>query len=382
MSELIDPVKLDRLAQVAVNVGLNLQPGQDLILTGSVDSLPLVRKIAEHAYKAGAGQVVPILSDDQITLARFRHARDDSFDVASGWLFDGMAAAYDKGAARLAVVGGDPMLLSNEDPTKVARANKAMAMAYTPARERITRFATNWTLVAWPDRAWAQLVFPDLDADAAQSALAEAIFAASRVNDADAVANWAAHNARLSERAAWLDGQNFAALHFTGPGTDLTVGLADGHKWLAGATETHRHRLQPEHPDRGRFTTPHALKVGGACGRVQTPSHQGHADRGNRRALSKAARSPRLARKPGRMCCARCSIPMRARRLGEVALVPHRLADLRPPGLLFYNTLFDENVASHIALGQCYATCFHGGDKLSAIIKAKAATAARSISTG
>ncbi len=143
MENPIDPVKLDRLAEVAVRTGLNLQPGQDLILTASVTALPLARKIVEHAYKAGAGVVTPILSDDQMTLARYQHGHDDSFDRAAGWMFDGMARAYDEGAARLAVAGGDPMLLSNEDPDKVSRANKAMALAYTPARERITRFATN-----------------------------------------------------------------------------------------------------------------------------------------------------------------------------------------------------------------------------------------------
>ncbi|MFN4100759.1 MAG: aminopeptidase, partial [Pararhodobacter sp.] len=154
MQDPIDPVKLDRLAEVAVRVGLNLQPGQDLILTAPVAALPLVRRIAEHAYKAGAGLVTPILSDDGVTLARYRHARDESFDAAAGWLYDGMAAAFDKGAARLAIAGGDPMLLSGEDPDKVGRANRAMSMAYSGARDRITRFATNWTIVAWPDAAW------------------------------------------------------------------------------------------------------------------------------------------------------------------------------------------------------------------------------------
>ena len=204
-----------------------------------------MRRIAEHAYKAGAGLVTPILSDDQVTLARYRHGQDAGFDHAAGWLFDGMAAAYDSGAARMAVAGGDPMLLSAQDPAKVARANKAMAVAYTPARERITRFQTNWTIVAWPDLAWARLVSPDLPDDEAQRVLAEAIFAASRVDDDNAVANWAAHNAELGRRAAWLDGQNFAALHYTGPGTDLTIGLD-----RRGNARAERNHLQPEHSDR------------------------------------------------------------------------------------------------------------------------------------
>lgn len=364
MQDPIDPVKLDRLAQVAVKVGLNLQPGQDLVMTAPVSALPLVRRIAEHAYKAGAGLVTPILSDDAVTLARYRHARDESFDAAAGWLYDGMAAAYDKGAARLAIAGGDPMLLSNEDPNKVGRANRAMSMAYSGARDRITRFATNWTIVAWPDAAWARLVSPDLSEHDAQRKLAEAIFAASRVDDDDAVARWEAHNEELGRRAAWLDGQNFASLHFTGPGTDLSVGLADGHKWVAGATETLSGILcNPNIPTEEVFTTPHKLRVSGHVSATKPLSHQGT-----------LIEEIRVRFEDGRIVEAHASkgegvlqkvldTDEGARRLGEVALVPHA-SPISQSGMLFYNTLFDENAASHIALGQCYSTCFHGGETM------------------
>lgn len=364
MQDPIDPVKLDRLAEVAVRVGLNLQPGQDLVLTAPVGALPLVRRIAEHAYKAGAGLVTPILSDDQVTLARYAHARDESFDAAAGWLFDGMAAAYDKGAARLAIAGGDPMLLSEQDPDKVARANRAMAMAYSGARDRITRFATNWTIVAWPDAAWARLVSPELSEHDAQRRLAEAIFAASRVDDDGAVENWLSHNAELGRRSAWLDGQNFSALHYTGPGTDLTIGLADGHKWVAGATETTSGILcNPNIPTEEVFTTPHRLRVSGKVCATKPLSHQGTLIENiavrfeeGRIVEAKATKGEAVLQKV-------LDTDEGARRLGEVALVPHG-SPISQSGMLFYNTLFDENAASHIALGQCYSTCFHGGDKM------------------
>ena len=362
----IDPVKLDRLAEVSVRTGLNLQPGQDLILTAPVTALPLVRRIAEHAYKAGAGLVTPILSDDQVTLARYRHGQDAGFDHAAGWLFDGMAAAYDSGAARMAVAGGDPMLLSAQDPAKVARANKAMAVAYTPARERITRFQTNWTIVAWPDLAWARLVSPDLPDDEAQRVLAEAIFAASRVDDDNAVANWAAHNAELGRRAAWLDGQNFAALHYTGPGTDLTIGLAEGHAWIAGATRAQNGiTCNPNIPTEEVFTTPHKLKVEGVVAATKPLSHQGTLIEGIAVKFEGGAITKATARMGEAVLNKVLDTDEGARRLGEVALVPHA-SPISQSGLLFYNTLFDENAASHIALGQCYATCFHGGEKMDA----------------
>jgi aminopeptidase len=335
-----------------------------LVLTAPVGALPLVRRIAEHAYKAGAGLVTPILSDDQVTLARYAHARDDSFDAAAGWLFDGMAAAYDKGAARLAIAGGDPMLLSEQDPDKVARANRAMAMAYSGARDRITRFATNWTIVAWPDAAWARLVSPELSAHDAQRRLAEAIFAASRVDDDGAVENWLSHNAELGRRSAWLDGQNFSALQYSGPGTDLTIGLADGHKWVAGATQTTSGILcNPNIPTEEVFTTPHRLRVSGTVCATKPLSHQGTLIENiavrfeeGRIVEAKATKGEAVLQKV-------LDTDEGARRLGEVALVPHG-SPISQSGMLFYNTLFDENAASHIALGQCYSTCFHGGDKM------------------
>src|SRR6195952_4891027 len=167
ISTSIDPVKLDRLAEVAIKIGLQLQPGQDLLLTAPTVALPLVRRIAEHAYKAGAGLVTPILSDEAITLARYRFGRDDSFDRAAGWLYEGMAKAFDANTARLAIVGDNPMLLSGEDPAKVARASKANSMAYQPALEKIVNFETNWNIIAYPSPAWAKQVFPDVPEDVA-----------------------------------------------------------------------------------------------------------------------------------------------------------------------------------------------------------------------
>src|SRR5262245_54235178 len=195
LSASIDPIKLDRLAEVAVKVGLRLREGQDVLLTAPAVALPLVRKIAEHAYKAGAGVVTPILSDEEFTLARYRFGQDASFDRAAGWLYEGMAKAFSENTARLAIVGDNPMLLSGEDPSKVARASKANSKAYQPALEKIVNFDTNWNIIAYPSPSWAKQVFSDDPEEIAIGKLADAIFAASRVDREDAMANWAQHNA-------------------------------------------------------------------------------------------------------------------------------------------------------------------------------------------
>ncbi|WP_210528233.1 aminopeptidase [Rubellimicrobium arenae] len=361
----IDADRLDRLAELAVKVGLNLQPGQDLLLTAPAEALPLVRRIAEHAYRAGAGIVTPILADPEVTLARYRHAPDAAFDKAAGWLYDGMAKAFDANTARLAIVGDDPMLLAQEDPDKVGRANRAMSIAYTPARERITNFEINWNIIAWPGLAWAQRMFPDLSPEDAQGRLAQAIFAASRVDGDDPVGAWEAHNAALRHRSDWLNGQSFAALHFTGPGTDLTVGLADGHEWMGGASLARNGVIcNPNIPSEEVFTTPHAHRVEGHVASTKPLSHQGTLIEdirvrfeGGRIVEAHASRGEAVLIKA-------LDTDEGARRLGEVALVPHG-SPISQSGLLFFNTLFDENAASHIALGQCYSKCFRDGATLS-----------------
>jgi aminopeptidase len=361
----IDPVKLDRLAEVAIKVGLQLQAGQDLVLTAPMSALPLVRKITEHAYKAGAGIVQPIFSDEEITLNRYRYAADGSFDKAPGWLFEGMAKAFDGNAARLAISGDNPMMLAQQDPAKVARANRATSMAYRPALEKITGFDINWNIVSYPNPAWAKLVFPDDTEEVAIGKLAEAIFAASRVDREDPISEWKAHNAKLKERWTWLNGHRFSSLHYTGPGTDLTIGLADEHRWKGGASEAKNGiTCNPNIPTEEVFTTPHSQRVSGYVRSTKPLSHNGTliADievkfEGGRIVEAKASKGEAVLQKV-------LDTDEGSRRLGEVALVPHS-SPISKSGVLFYNTLFDENAASHIALGQCYADCFINGTKMS-----------------
>jgi aminopeptidase len=360
----IDPVKLDRLAEVAIKIGLQLALGQDLLMTAPTAALPLVRRIAEHAYKAGAGLVTPLFSDEEVTLSRYRHGANDSFDRAANWLYDGMAKAFDANTARLAIVGDNPMLLSGQDPAKVARASKANSIAYQPALERIVNFDVNWNIIAYPSTSWAKQVFPDDEEAVAVAKLADAIFAASRVDNDDAVAAWEKHNANLRSRTEWLNGQRFHALHYLAPGTDLTIGLADGHEWQGGAS-TARNGItcNANIPTEEVFTTPHAARVQGHVISSKPLSYQGTLIdniavrfEAGRIVEARATRGAEVLNKV-------LDTDEGARRLGEVALVPHS-SPISKSGLLFFNTLFDENAACHIALGQCYSKCFVDGGKL------------------
>jgi aminopeptidase len=360
----IDPVKLEKLAEVAVKIGLDLQKGQDLVITAPLPAAPLVRLITKHAYLAGGGLVSAFYSDEVTTLMRYAHAADENFDRATNWLFDGMAKAYANGSARLAIAGDNPMMLASQDPAKVARANRALSAAYKPALEHISNFNINWNIVAYPNPSWARQIFPDLSEDAAVKKLADAIFAASRVDLDDPVSAWKSHNAELARRSQWLNGHRFASLHFSGPGTDLTVGLADDHEWHGGATHAKNGVLcNPNIPTEEVFTTPHAHRVDGTVSSTKPLSHQGTLIddiqvrfEAGRIVEAKASKGEAVLKKV-------LETDEGASRLGEVALVPHS-SPISASGMLFYNTLFDENAACHIALGQCYSKCFVNGASL------------------
>jgi len=353
--------RLDRLGEVAVRVGLGLAPGQELVITAPLDAVPLVRRITEHAYRAGASLVTTLLSDDASTLARFEHAPDAAFDVAAGWLYDGMATAYRGGAARLAIAGENPSLLAGQDPARVARANRARSVAYRPALELITGFGINWTITCFATPSWARTMFPDLPEDAAVAKLWDAIFAASRTDAPDPVAAWSAHNAALHARTAMLNANRFSALHFRGPGTDLRVGLSDGHLWLGGS-ETAKNGIvcNPNIPTEEVFTTPHRLRVDGTVRSTKPLSYQGTLIQDIAVRFKAGVIVDATARTGQEVLQKVLDTDEGARRLGEVALVPHS-SPISASGLLFFNTLFDENAASHIALGQAYKTCLEGG---------------------
>jgi aminopeptidase len=359
--------KLDRLAQVAVHVGVNLQPGQELYLTASTDTLPLVRRIAEHAYRAGAKLVTTLLNDDALTLTRYQHAPDSSFDYSPKWLYDGVAEAFRSGAARMAVTGSDPALLAGIDPEKISRANTAQSRVYKPAMDLITRHEINWSIVAGATPAWAARVFPDDLPDVALGKLWDAIFQTSRITTDDPVAGWEEHGNNLKKRVDLLNQKRFHSLRFfTDDGsTDLTVGLADEHLWAGGGSTSGNGVLcQPNIPTEECFTTPHKDRVHGHVSATKPLSHQGTLIE-NIRCTFADGRIVKATASSGEAALNKLiSTDDGARQLGEVALVPDR-SPIAQSGILFYNTLFDENAACHIALGQAYSTCLIGGERMS-----------------
>jgi aminopeptidase len=356
---------LDRYAQLIVRSGVGVAPGQELLMTAPVDAIPLVRRITEHAYKAGASLVTTLYGDDAATLARFQHAPDESFDKATGWLFDGMANAFKSGAARLAIIGEDPALLAGQDTDKVARANRARSKAYRPALELITSHSINWCVAAAATPAWATSVFPDKSPEAALSALWQAIFTCSRADAPDPVQAWVEHSRNLRQRTEFLNARRYTALKYRGAGTDLTLGLVDGHVWKGGASVAKNGiTCNPNIPTEEVFTMPHKDRVDGTVAATKPLSYQGTFIDGIRVRFEKGRIVDAHVDKGADVFAKMLKTDEGAARLGEVALVPHS-SPIAKSGIVFNNTLFDENAASHIAIGQSYSDTLANGGSLS-----------------
>lgn len=362
--ELTFEEKLDRLASVAVRVGLNLSEGQEVMITASTEHLPLVRRLTEHAYKAGAMQVTTFYSDDESILSRYRYAPDASFDFVSKWMVDAMEGAWHDGVALISILGTNPALLVDQDQSKINRASIALAKAAGRTTELLTRHAINHTLIAGATRGWAKLVFPTLAEDAAVSELWDTIFRACRLDGIDPFHDWQLHCERIDERVQFLNAKRYRMLHFRGPGTDLQVGLADGHLWTGAKVKCGNGISAVINiPTEECFTTPHKDRVSGTVVTTKPLSFQGIVlDRIEAR-FENGSLVDAQAANIGSILPFLTSIDPGATRLGEVALT-RQSSPIARSQLLFRNTLFDENAACHIALGQSFANCLVGGEKM------------------
>ena len=354
-------VLLERYGDLAVHVGLNLQPGQRLLVIGpvahggaSLEAAPLVRQIVASAYRAGARLVEVLWGDEALLVARFRHAPRDSFGECSAWLPAALAAHAQSGGAVLSVYANDPDLLRQESPELVGALQQAVSRSVRPFREHISRNDTNWSVVAAPSPRWAARVFPELPAERQVDALWEAIVTLCRLDVPDPIAAWRAHIEALSARRDYLNERRYDALRYRGPGTDLTIGLPAGHVWVSARSESRTGILFTANlPTEEVFTMPHRERVDGTVTGSKPLSHGGTLIEGFSLTFARGQVVDLRAERGEAVLRQLFETDEGAARLGEVALVPDE-SPISRSGRLFYNTLFDENAASHLALGSAY----------------------------
>ena len=363
--------QLEIYGQLAVKVGLNLRAGQRLLIIGpvasggvSLEAAPLVRQIATSAYQAGASLVETIWGDEAIQMARFRNAPRDSFGEFSTWLPKALLEHAEGGHAIISVYANDPDQLKDEPPELVSAVQAAVSKSVRPFRELISKNQTNWSVVAAAGAGWAARVFPQLPVDQQVPRLWEAICRLCRLDRPDPVAAWEEHLLALAKRRDFLNAKRYSALKYTGPGTSLTIGLPDGHQWVAGRSESRSGiAFAPNLPTEEVFTMPHKDRVDGVV-RSSKPLSYGGTVIENFSVTFEAGRAVKVSAERGEAVLKELiGTDAGAARLGELALVPHG-SPISESGLLFYNTLFDENAASHVALGSAYKFTLAGGEAM------------------
>ncbi len=349
-------ILLDKYAELTVRSGLNVRVGQQVLISAPIEAIDLVRRITHHAYKVGASLVTTLYNDEKTALMRYTDGNAAAFDAAPAWLFDGMAEAFrDGNCARLAVIGEDPSLLSGQDIDKVSRANRARSTAYRPVVELITSFATNWCVISAATPSHAKSVFPNLSENEALAALWTAIFKCTRADLPDPVGAWELHTKALHARTATLNAKRFSALRYKGPGTDFTLGLVDDHIWCGGASVAKNGILcNPNIPSEEVFTMPHRERVDGVVLSTKPLSYQGTFIDGIQVRFEKGRIVEGSATTGQDVFRKMIETDDGAARLGEVALVPQS-SPISASGIVFNETLYDENAASHIAVGQAYS---------------------------
>ncbi|UCC63655.1 MAG: aminopeptidase [Anaerolineae bacterium] len=364
---------LDKYAEVTVRVGLNLQPGQRLLIGmplfgiygTPLELAPLVRTIVAKAYQAGARLVDVMWNDDQLRLIRFQHAPRDSFEEFPTWRADAAFEAAKAGDAVLVIYAENPDLLVGQDPELVAVVQHTNFKHSEPTMDLVVKNAMNWALITAPVEGWPQKVFPDLPPDSRKAKFWDTIFEICRVKQADPVSAWQDHVNELVVRSDYLNRKRYAALKLTAPGTDLTVGLPSGHIWR-GARMTSQNGIDftANIPTEEIFTIPHKDRTEGVVTATKPLSYGGILIQDLSLTFSEGRVVKATAKKGEQSLHKLLETDEGASRLGEVALVPHS-SPISQSGLLFYNILIDENASNHIALGRAYKFSLENGEAMS-----------------
>jgi len=341
--------RISRYARLIVEVGVNLQPGQLLRINGHPDHLPLVRAIAEVAYSVGARYVETAFVDPHVRRSRIKHAPEDTLDWSPPW---GLALVDELAETHGAVIHitGDP------EPARIARARPRLLAERSLQATGDGRIA--WTIVGYPNAGWAKMVFGEPDVER----LWEAVAIATRLDEPDPVAAWREHIARLQARVERLDARQFDRIHFTGPGTDLTVGLMPESRWQTGAEVTARGLVEVVNmPTEEVFTTPHRLRTEGVVRSTLPLAVNGQVVR-DLTLQFEAGRVVDVSATSGAdVVREQVASDEGASFLGEVALVDGE-SRVGKTGLIFFDTLFDENASCHIAYGQGIQSAVAGHD--------------------
>lgn len=357
---------LKNYAKLITKVGVNVQKSHTVVVQIQVEQAPLARFIVSEVYKLGAKQVIVQWTDDFISREMFVNADQEIIETVPQYKIDEMNDWVEKGASRISVVSQNPDAYAGVDNDRLSTYQLAMGKAMMPLRQATQANKVSWVVVAAAGSEWAKKVFPDLKTTEEQvDALWESIFKVTRMYEADPILAWDNHDKLLEKKSAELNAEQFDALHYTAPGTDLIIGLPDNHHWEgAGSLNVRGERFMANMPTEEVFTAPDNRRIDGVVTSTKPLSYSGNTLENMTFTFKDGKVVDVKAEKGEEVLKKLLETDEGAKSLGEVALVPDS-SQISQSGLTFFNTLFDENASNHLALGSAYAFNLKGGTEMS-----------------
>lgn len=355
---------VEKYADLAVKTAVNIQKNQTLLIYASIDSADFVRNVTEKAYQAGAKHVYVDWSDDVLTHMKYENESEEALKEFPEWLAKGREKLAEEGCALMSVYSPNPELLKDINPKKIATANNAKNQALDTFSGYQMSSQISWTILSVPNREWAMKVFPEKGADEAVEKLWDEIFKMTRVDQDNPVAAWEEHNRGLNQKVQYLNKKGYRKLHYRAEGTELSIELPEGHIWIGGGSENKKGNTYIANvPTEEVFSLPLKSGVNGTVRSTKPLNHSG-----------KLIENFSITFKDGRIVDYNAESGYETLKeivetdegshyLGEVALVPYN-SPISQSGLIFYNTLFDENASCHLAIGRAYP-CFEDGMSIS-----------------
>lgn len=354
-----------KYAQTVVAVGLNVQAGQTVVINADIDAIDFVREVTKAAYERGAKEVIQKLTDGPSTQMTFDHAPLEVFETIPQYKVDEINNFVTNKVAHLRVYSQTPELLKDADPKKIAAQAKALGEANKDFARAVGRYDFSWCIVAFPNEAWGELVFPELKGEAAKLKLLEAMIKAVRVDQDDPIAAWKLHNENINSKARQLNDKAYDKLHYKSATTDVEIGLTKGHVWLGASTvNADEVEIQVNMPTEEVFTSPDYRRVNGVIGNTRPLAYQGAIIDDFKLTFKDGVVTDFEAGVGYDVLENMLNNDEGARRLGEIALVPDD-SPISNSGILYYNTLYDENASCHVALGRSFPNAIQDGKSLS-----------------
>ena len=351
-------------AELVVRSGINIKKGQRLVITCDVENADFARLCAAEAYEAGCREVVMSWEDYELKRMKYLRASDDVFDKVDSWYVDFRNTLSEEGAAFLHIFSEDPELMKGVDPDRITRAQKSAAKPLEKYRKRMMGSECPWTVCSVPSKAWAKAVFPESSEAEAMERLWHEILKACRVDGGDAIKNWKEHVEEIKKHVDIMNGYRFKALKYKNSlGTDVTVGLAEGHIWTGGEEKGPNGTMFAANiPTEEVFTLPDRRTMNGTLVATKPLSLNGSIIDGFSFKVKDGKIVEVHAEKGEEILREAISVDEGASYFGEVALVPFE-SPINKSGVLFLNTLFDENAACHFAFGEAYP-CIEGAETM------------------